>query len=296
MLVVPDSYVKTSTGPVIALYDLGGSGPPLLLAHATGLCGTVLSPIATHLRDHFSCASIDERAHGNSTPPPDGNFDWRLFAQDILDVIDYLGLSQVYGFGHSCGGASLLLAEETRPDTFAALYCYEPVIFPSDTPMPPGKDGNHLAQGALRRRTSFPSRQDAYDNFSPKEPFNKFTDECLRLYIDNGFREMPDGTVHLRCDRKNESAVYSLGMSHDAYRHLSEVACPVTLACGTEDAFLGPDVQKIFLDRLPDARLEVLDGLGHFGPVQDPKRVAESVLNAFTDQDAADTGTLLKKE
>ena len=280
-MLIPDYHVNTSTGPTIAIYDLGGSGPPLLLAHATGLCGAVLSPIAAHLRDNFSCVLIDERAHGNSTSPPDGNFDWHLFAQDILDVIDYLDLSQVYGFEHSCGGASLLLAEEARPHTFAALYCYEPVIFPSDTPMPPGKDGNHLAQGALRRRTSFPTRQEAYDNFSSKEPFNKFTDECLDLYIDNGFWKTPKGTLHLKCDRKDESAVYSLGMSHDAYRHLHEVSCPVTLACGAEDVFLGPDVQKIFLDRLPDAQLEVFDGLGHFGPVQDPERIAMSILNAL---------------
>ncbi|MCL4443912.1 MAG: alpha/beta hydrolase [Actinobacteria bacterium] len=288
-MLIPDSYIKTSTGPTIALYDLGGSGPPLILAHATGLCGAVLSPIASHLRDHFSCMLIDERAHGNSTSPPDSNFDWHLFARDILDVIDHLGLSLPYGFGHSCGGASLLLAEEARPHTFAALYCYEPVIFPSDDPMPPTKEGNHLAQGALRRRTKFPSYKDSYDNFTSKEPFNKFTDECLHLYIDNGFQQMPDGSVELKCKRHDESAIYSLGMSHDAYRYLSRVSCPVTLACGSEDLFLGVDVQSIFLERLADAKLEVFDGLGHFGPVQDPERVAKSILHAFSVSDK-DTG------
>jgi pimeloyl-ACP methyl ester carboxylesterase len=35
-------------------------------------------------------------------------------------------------------------------------------------------------------------------------------------------------------------------------------------------------------ERLPQARLEELPGLGHFGPLQDPAAVAESIIRAFT--------------
>src|ERR1700687_213112 len=113
----PAGRVTTPDGVSIAYYDFGGEGPPLLLAHATGFCGPVLGPMAEHLRGQFHCVALDERAHGASDPPPGGDFDWHGFATDVLAVIDHLGLERPYGFGHSCGGAAILLAEEARPGT-----------------------------------------------------------------------------------------------------------------------------------------------------------------------------------
>jgi pimeloyl-ACP methyl ester carboxylesterase len=34
----------------------------------------------------------------------------------------------------------------------------------------------------------------------------------------------------------------------------------------------------MLVDRLPDARLEVMPGLGHFGPLQDPDAAVASML------------------
>ncbi|MHB8262454.1 MAG: alpha/beta fold hydrolase [Acidimicrobiales bacterium] len=277
----PITRVQTASGPVIAVYDAGGTGPPLVLAHATGLCGAVLQPLTVRLSGYFSCVLIDERAHGESTPPPDGDFGWYGFAQDILDVIEKLALQHPFGFGHSSGGASMLLAEEHCAGTFSGLYCYEPVIFPSEEPMLPGLEGNRLAQGALRRRSKFGSYDEAYRNFVTKEPFSLFTEECLHLYVENGFREVPSGAVVLKCNRGHESAVYAHGLAHDAFKRLPSVSCPVVLACGSQDDYLGVDVQRTFESRLPNARVEVFDGLGHFGPVQDPERVADSIIRAF---------------
>src|SRR5579872_6944966 len=114
-LVHETSRARTADGVGIACYDLGGSGPVLLLAHATGFCAAVLAPLAARLADRFHCIAFDERAHGLSDRPADEDFGWYGFAADVLAVVDHLGLEQPLGFGHSCGGAALLLAEETRP-------------------------------------------------------------------------------------------------------------------------------------------------------------------------------------
>src|SRR5271155_2252192 len=102
----PAGRVTTPDGVAVAYYDLGGNGPPLLLAHATGFCGPVLAPLAAHLRAQFNCVALDLRA------------------------LAHLGLDRPFGFGHSCGGAALFLAEEARLGTFRALYCFEPVVYP----------------------------------------------------------------------------------------------------------------------------------------------------------------------
>ncbi|MDQ6909370.1 MAG: alpha/beta fold hydrolase [Actinomycetota bacterium] len=141
------STVMTSDGVEVAVHELGGSGAPVVLAHATGLHGMVWRPVATQVGPELRCVSFDQRGHGDSGAPPALDFDWRGFGLDALAVVGGLGLRRPFGVGHSSGAAGLLLAEEAAPGTFAALYCYEPVVVPADPPL--GRDeANWLAAGA----------------------------------------------------------------------------------------------------------------------------------------------------
>jgi pimeloyl-ACP methyl ester carboxylesterase len=281
----PTGRVTTPDGVRIAYYDLGGDGPPLVLAHATGFCGPVLAPMASHLRGRFHCVALDERGHGASDPPPGENFDWHGFGADVLGVVDNLGLDHPFAFGHSCGGAALLLAEEARPGTFAALYCFEPVVYPGDDPLAPVIEGNPLAAGALRRRAEFSSRRDAISNFAGKAPFDRLHPDALAAYVDNGFAPADGGAIRLRCRREHEALVYAHGFSHDAYAHLAEVRCPVTLACGAATDGFGPDHLHALAQRLVATSTAVLRGMGHFGPLEEPAAVAASVRGALIPPD-----------
>jgi pimeloyl-ACP methyl ester carboxylesterase len=274
---LPTGFVTTHDGVPIAYYDLGGEGPPLLLAHATGFCGPVLGPLATRLGARFRCYAFDLRAHGASGPPPGDDFDWHGFATDVLAVVDHLGLERPFGFGHSCGGAALLLAEEARPGAFAGLYCYEPIVYAGDEPLAPTLEGNPLAAGALRRRPEFGSRREAIENFAGKAPFDRLDRDVLDAYVDNGFAPLVGGGIALRCRREHEAQVFTHALSHDAYARLGEVRCPVTLACGAKTDAMGPDLLAALARRLEDPTTIVLPGLGHFGPLEDPAAAAASV-------------------
>ena len=276
----PAGHARAADGTPVAYYDFGGDGPALLLAHATGFCGPVLEPLADALRPRVHAVALDERGHGATPRPPDGDFDWHGFADDVLAVVDRLGLEHPLGFGHSCGGAALLLAEEARPGTFTALYCFEPIVFALDDPPPPDA-GNPLSVGALRRRSTFPSRRDAIENFTGKAPFDQLRPDVLAAYVDNGFAVLPDGRLELCCRREDEAEVYAHSLSHDAFAHFDAVRCPVTLACGANTDAMGPQLLGRLATRLPHASVEVLPGLGHFGPLQDPDAVAASVLRAL---------------
>jgi pimeloyl-ACP methyl ester carboxylesterase len=277
----PTGRARAADGVDVTFYDLGGEGPALVLAHATGFCGPVLAPLAAHLGRSFRSIAIDERGHGASGPPPGGHFDWQGFAADVLGVVDHLGLERPFGFGHSCGGAALLLAEEARPGTFAGLYCFEPVVFPGDDPLPPTLEGNPLAVGALRRRPTFGSRGEALANFSGKPPFGRLHPDALAAYVDNGFAPLPGGGIGLRCRREDEARVYAMSFSHDAFARLGDVRCPVTLACGAETDGFGPELLEALAGRLARSTTVVLGGLGHFGPLEDPGVVARSVSRSL---------------
>ena len=262
-----------------------------MLVHATGFCAEVFVPLARSLGHRFHCWGLDLRAQGRSDRPTDGDFAWSGFCTDVLCVIDHLGLSRPIGFGHSCGGAAILLAEEARPGTFAALYCFEPVVF--DHPTVGLEVGNPMSDAALRRRETFPSAVDAFVNFSSKPPFADLDPEVLECYVESGFEIIPPDeggngqSIRLRCRRDDEAAIYARGADHGAFGHLSEVRCHVTLCCGEDTDAFGLPYLRADAEQLQSSTVEVVPGVGHFGPMQQPAVIAASVERACV----ADDGT-----
>jgi pimeloyl-ACP methyl ester carboxylesterase len=264
----------------VALHDLGGDGPPALLVHATGFHGRALGPLARGLGGRLHCLALDLRGHGESGVTADLDFDWVGFGTDVLTAVDALGLEGPVGIGHSCGGAALLLAEEARPGTFSTLYCFEPVVVPFDHPPSPDPSGP-LARGARQRREIFASRQEALANYASKPPLCALDPEALAAYVEFGFEDLPDGTVRLRCRGENEALIYERGFRHPAFSRLAAVDCPVVLACGGESDDFGPVTLELLVEHLANGRVEVLAGLGHFGPLERPGVVADSVIRAL---------------
>jgi pimeloyl-ACP methyl ester carboxylesterase len=275
-----DHLIPSTGGVQLAVHDLGGEGPDVLLAHATGFHGLVWRQLAGHL-DGYHRWAPDLRGHGDASAPGSGSFEWEGFADDVLAVVDALGLVRPFGVGHSKGGAALLLAEQRRPGTFRALYLYEPVVFPPDLAMNGGE--NPLAAGAARRRDAFDSYEAAYENYASKPPFDVLDPDALRDYVEHGFTAEDDGTVRLKCEPANEAQVYRMGGRHEAFDHLGEVRCPVTVARGAATDF-GPGA---FAPRiaagLPDGVLEEFPELGHFGPLERPATVAAAIRRFFGD-------------
>ncbi len=269
-------------GVAVAYTDHGGSGPDLLLAHATGFCSGVWQPLLPALTERFRVVSFDERGHGSSSPAPDGVYVWDGFATDALAVIDATGLSDPYGVGHSCGGALLLLAEMRRPGLFSHIWAFEPIVFPFAQPTDMvSPNGNRLANGARKRRSVFASRDEARANYASKPPLMWLDQRVLDGYIECGFRDLPDGTVTLACAPEHEARTYEMGGSHGAYGRLDQVSCPVALACGETTDAIGPAILPLLAARLPKATTEVWEGHGHFGCLADPERTVASVLAAF---------------
>lgn len=282
----PALTCATPDGVELAVYEFGGTGPDLLLVHATGFCAGVLLPLATALSDRFRCHALDLRGHGRSGRPPDGDYTWSGFGTDVLTVVDRLGLEGTAAFGHSCGGASLLLAEQGRPGTFRGLYLFEPVVVP-DHPVPFPLEENPLSRGARRRRETFPSTEDAFVNFSSKPPLGDLDPDVLQRYVEDGFEVVPaieggDGQeIRLRCRRDDEAEVYAHGFANGAFARLPEVHCPTTFAYGERTDAFGPEVMTADAARVPHSTVTSFPELSHFGPLEQPVDVAAGVLRAL---------------
>ena len=133
----------------------------------------------------------------------------------------------------------------------------------------------------------FPSPEDAFLNFSSKPPFAGLDPEALRYYVEAGFETVPaveggDGrAIRLRCRRDDEAAIFTLALDHPGYARLGNVRCPVTLACGALTDSFGRTTMRRAADRLARSTVSVIDGLGHFGPLERPGTIAEAVTEAL---------------
>ena len=274
--------LRSTDGVEVAVHDLGGGRdkPDLLIVHATGFCAQVYSRLAVSLGTRYRCWGIDLRGHGLSKTPDGLDYAWEGFGEDVLAAVSGLGLRQPpVAVGHSSGGAAVLLAEASRPGTFSALWCYEPIVWPPEMREGAQRRAEGLAAGARRRRDRFSSEREAYLNFASKPPLSTFVPAAIRAYVDHGFAADPDdGSLVLRCRPEVEATVYLRAADGDRFSPLAGVACPVVVASGGRTDAVRPALAERLAAALPHGRVRTFDRLAHFGPLEDPPEVADAIL------------------
>ncbi|MEP7046773.1 MAG: alpha/beta hydrolase [Ilumatobacteraceae bacterium] len=272
--------IASTDGVEVAVYALAGreGRPTLLMSHATGFHGHCYAPLAEELAAEFHSIGFDYRGHGDTIQPTGVGVDWLRYTDDAEAVALSLP-SPLVGFGHSMGGACLLMAAHRHPSLFSRLVVYEPIVFPPD-----GSDARPgpslLAVGARRRRESFASFDAALTNFSSKPPLSGFTPAALEAYVRYGFREGEDGQVHLKCRPEIEAATFEMSRSHDTWDVLPDIKIPVLIACGLPLPDSPAQYSQAVADRLANCTYVQLDDLDHFGPMTHPAIVAELLLQA----------------
>ena len=273
----------------------------VLLAHGSGLNGCSWAPVGEHLsRGGFRPIAIDFRGHGASERSPDGDYDWELFASDVLAVVDQFGLAGgrvpaaghpagALAAGHSAGATALLLAEARRPGTFASLWAWEPIMS-----VPPGQvrveRSAELASRARRRRSHFGSLDEARSHYAGRGIFADFDPAAFEAFLGaalvpaagtagpgSGAGSSPAGYV-LACDPEDEARIYEASGTHDAWRALGAVRCPVRVLGGALSPAVPPGDVRAIAGQLPAGQAVIVPGLGHFGPFQAPAAIARDIL------------------
>jgi pimeloyl-ACP methyl ester carboxylesterase len=276
--------IPSSDGVRVAVHDLGGpsdAGAPILLfSHATGFHGRVWEPVAVPLTDRYRCLAVDYRGHGLSETPGDASLAWSRMGDDALAVLASELIAPgraVHGIAHSMGGAALVLAAARRPGSFRSLWLYEPVIVGPGL-LPPAHAPNPMSDGALRRRASFASYDEALANFAAKPPLDQLHPDVLRAYVRGGFAVQADGHVVLRCAPAVEAAVFRGAADSGAWDVLPGLDLPVALATGRRDGFGPASFVAPAFARLHTGSLVERAHLGHFGPLEDPAGTSRDIV------------------
>ncbi len=272
----PAFTVTSADGVDIAVHELGGGGDPLLIAHATGFCAGMYGPMALGLTGRFRVVALDFRGHGDSGRPDDDDFDWAGMAADLHAVVDRLDAGPVHAVGHSMGGASILHVERDHPGSFRSAFLFEPIVVP---PAEERTQPNDMADTARARRATFPDRPSAFYHYAARPPLGQLRADVLRAYVDEGFADLDDGTIGLKCRPDDEARTFASDTKM-TYDELGDIEVPAVVATGRDDgeepspASFAPRVAAA----LPEATLTRFDTLGHLGPFQDPAAVAAAAL------------------
>ncbi|MBI4884669.1 MAG: alpha/beta hydrolase [Actinobacteria bacterium] len=271
--------VSSTSGVELATHDLGGTGTTLLISHATGFHGRCYWPIATLLADTFHSMAFDYRGHGD-TARPEGGIDWQRYGDDAFAMATRLTQTigePIVAFGHSMGGASLLMAAHRDPTLFRRIIAFEPIVFPPPNVAADDNPESMLVAAARRRRTTFPSYEEAIAHYSSKPPLNAFTADALAAYVRHGFISDPDGTIHLKCLPATEADTFAGGGLHGTWDRLPEIATEVLVVGGRPEGIGPATIAGRIAERLPNGRYLRRDDLDHFGPMTHPAECAEII-------------------
>jgi len=94
-------------------YEIYGEGPPLLLLHGYIGSSQQWRPFISDLARHFRVIVPDLRGHGRSLDPANG-FTLRQATEDILALLQQLGIERCKAIGCSAGGCILLYTSDVK--------------------------------------------------------------------------------------------------------------------------------------------------------------------------------------
>ncbi|MBI9087353.1 MAG: alpha/beta hydrolase [Desulfobacterales bacterium] len=271
--------------------DWGGDGPLAHLLHANGFCAGTYSPFVAALGPALHLTASDIRGHGDSAfIETDRIVHWKVFAEDLKDIVEGVMTPPVIGMGHSLGAVTAYIAAAAYPHLFSALVLMDPVVLPRHLLWmirilkALGLAGAiPLARGARRRRRSFRDRKEALARFAAgRGIFKSWEPAFIDAYLECGLLEKDDATAVLKCDPETEARIFE-SVPLDVWTYAKGIRCPVLMVRGEFSEAFRPGQADRLARRITDCRLETIAGAGHFIPMEKPGELAALILDFLAD-------------
>lgn len=225
--------------------------------------------------------ALDLPGNGHSPPAPDASYTIGAQAAAVVRLIEHTGRGPVHLIGNSMGGAISTRVAASRPDLVRTLTLISPALpdlLPRAVPTRisalrvPG-----LGTWAIRRAAKFPARQrvaatlhDVYYDDSVVHP--------ARLAAETAEVERQDelgyaGTVLLQSARGVIGEYFRRGPA-TLWREATQVRAPALVTYGSHDRLVDPRMAGRAARAFPDARVVVLQRVGHVAMMERPADVA----------------------
>lgn len=250
-------------GDIELSYERFGEGPPLLLI--MGMSGTMHhwgAPFTDELQRDFEVIIYDHRDAGDSTKTGEP-FTIADLAGDAAGLLGALEIDSAHVMGISMGGMiaqELVLShpERARALTLGCTYCGgEGSALTTQEVAVKLAEAMNSGDRARAIRAAWEvnmSRRFAAD----EQAYTRFSDIGMRYGLP------------LAVIMNQMRAIFG----HDTSARLGEIHTPTLVVHGTEDELLPVQNGRMIAERIPGARLEILDGVGHMFFWEQPERSA----------------------
>lgn len=260
-----------------------GNGPDVVLIHgAGGNLRDATFQLTDLLSSKYRVIAFDRPGHGYTGHPDPTRFDESPITQAALlqAASRQLGVQNPIVVGHSFGGAVAMAWGLEFPEQTAAL-----VILSGATMPWPGKlDASYRINGTWFGRNAVIPMITAF--VTPDQ-----TNEVLgRIFAP---QQIPEGYAeHFGLPLSTRRATLRANAQHitklrphivEMSARYPQLALPVELLHGTADTIVPLTIHSAPLSQiLPDARLTVMDAVGHMPQHADPKAVLDAINRAAT--------------
>jgi pimeloyl-ACP methyl ester carboxylesterase len=265
-------YVELAPGTVIHLRDEGPrDGFPILLLHGSNASLHTWEPWVKRLQGKYRVISFDFPAHGLSGPVPSADYSGTAYVGITEKIVDHLGLKRFVIGGNSMGGGVAWRYAAAHPDKVAGLVLVDSVGQPE-----PGNSSPPL--GFRIART--PILRDIAAVVTPRSLMESSFKQSVSVQA-IATPAMIDRYWELLRYPGNRAATLQRFASYTAFPDpsaLKTITAPAVIVWGREDRLIPVASAAWFSQQLPNARVTVLDGVGHIPMEEAPDRALAPVL------------------
>jgi 3-oxoadipate enol-lactonase len=246
-------------------YELTGpeDAPVVVLANSLGTTSAMWDPQVAALRERFRVLRYDHRGHGASEVPP-GPYTLDDLGQDVLGLIDDLGLGRVLFCGLSLGGMVGMWLASRAPERVQRL-----VVCCSSARIEPASLWTDRAAKVRANGTASIAEQIVARWFTPA--FGARAPEVVARAVAM-LAATPDEGYAGCCE-----AIAAM----DLRERLSAITAPTLVVAGAEDPATPLAHAEGLAAGIPEARLAVVDA-SHLANIEQPEPVTRLLLDHLT--------------
>ena len=263
-----------------------GRGKPLLLLHGWPEFWLTWKPVMARLADRYTLIAPDLRGFGDSDKPT-GPYGPDQHTDDMLALLDALGIDRAGVVGHDVGGAVMQPLARKAPDRIAGLLLFD-FVYPGIGPRMAAPDRlNHIWYQSFHQMEMAPalvgaSRENCrtyIGHFLRNWTHRKAAfDDVIEDFADNFFKpgNLAGGFAHYRASHAGR-----VKMMQGEAPALPPITVPTCISWAEHD----PLFPYSWTDRLGETfsnlDLAMFPDVGHFPHREDPDRAAAEIAGFF---------------